>query len=99
MNHQLVLVDVRREVMSLEEGEIEFAADVHGEPARDLDAPDVLADGVMCTAFGDEHLVARAQGLDLTRAFDEGGQVALEAGKENREGGHGHIRGGVTGHL
>ena len=69
------------------------------EPARDLDAADVVADRVVRAGLGDEHAVARPQPIDRHRAADQLGEVALGAGEEDREGGHRHARRRVGGHL
>ena len=82
---QLVRREVVGEVVALDVVEFELAADVLRQPARDLDAADVLADGVVRAGLGDEHAVAGLQVVDGQRPADELDQVALEAGEEDRE--------------
>ena len=86
-------------IVALHVVDLELAAHVLGEPARDLDAADVFADRVVAAVLGDEDAVAGAQLFDGERAGDLRGEVALEAGEQDGEARHGHVERRVGRHL
>ncbi len=85
--------------MALHVFELELAAHVLGEPARDLDAPDVLGDGVVAAGLGDEHPGAALEVVHGQRALHLAREVALEAAEEDAEARHRHLRRRVGGHF
>ena len=90
---------VVREVVPLHVRELELAADVLREPARDLHPADVLADGVVRAGLGDEHAVAGRSCSMAERPAHQLGQVALEAREEDRERRQRHVGRRVGGDL
>jgi len=79
--------------------ELEVRAHVLSEPARDLHAPDVLADRVVAARLRDQHAVSALETLDAQRPADLFGQVALEPGHQDRERRHRHVARHVRRHL
>ena len=76
-------VDLRRQAVLFRNAdhsdvlELELRADVLRQPARDLDAADVVGDGVMAARLGDEDAVAGPQVL-------QGKHLKLLARQDNR---------------
>ena len=81
VDDEFVLGDVVGPFAAGQGGEVEFAADVLGEPSRDFYPADVFADGVMRAGLGDKDFVARLERIDGHRAERMGDEVAFEAGE------------------
>ena len=93
------LREVVGEVVALHVLDVELAAHVLREPARDLDAADVLGDGVVAAGLGDEDVGAALEVVDRQRALDLADEVALEAAEEDAEARHRHLGRRVGRHL
>ena len=94
MDYEFIGGEVGREVLTLQVLELQLAADVLGQPARDLHPADVLADGVVGAGLRHQHPVAGAQGADGDGPLHQDVQVALQPGEEDGERGQRHLVGG-----
>ena len=99
MDHERVGGEVFGEIVTLDRVDLQLAPGVLREPAGDLHPPDVVGYGVVAARLGDEDAVARPQALDGQRSLHLRGEIALEAGEEDGEAGHGDLAGRVGSHL